>query len=107
MTDLNALLYPELQGFAPASRGAALRRARRAPLDWIELAGLGLAVVAVAGLTRYAAAELDALARLSAAAANLVLAVPLLALAAGPFLLRRTRRALREALDGREARPAA
>ncbi len=70
----------------------------------MELAGLGFAVVGVALLTRYGVDGLALLERLSAATANFVLAVPLLAVAAGPFLWRRTRRALREELgDGRPA----
>jgi hypothetical protein len=95
MTLFTALIYPELERFSPDAREAALARARRRPLDGVELAGLGLSVVLVALLTRYGAAELDAIARLTAATANLVLAIPLLALVAGPFLWRRTRRALR------------
>jgi len=82
MTPLRTLLYPELEGFAPHDRAGALERARRQPFDWVELAGLGFGVVA-------------------AAAVDPAFAVPLLALAAVPFLWRRTRRALREELgDG-------
>lgn len=99
----STLLYPELARYAPETRAAALRKARRRPLDWIELAGLGLGVVIVALLTRYGVTELDVLARLSAAAANFLLAIPLLALVAGPVLWRRTRRALRE--DSRAGEP--
>ena len=101
MTPLRTLLYPELEGFAPQEREGALERARRQPFDWVELAGLGLGVVAAALLTRYGADGLAVLERLTAATANFVVAAPLLALAAGPFLWRRTRRALREELgDG-------
>ena len=105
MTALTTLLYPELAGFAPDERDRALERARRRPLDWVELAGLGFAVVGVALLTRYGVDGLALLERLSAATANFVLAVPLLAVAAGPFLWRRTRRALREELGGGRAAP--
>lgn len=94
----STLLYPELARFAPEARAAALRQARRMPLDWIELACLGLGVVVVALLTRYGVTELDVLARLSAAAANFLVAMPLIALVAGPILWRRTRRVLREDL---------
>ena len=82
MTALTTLLYPELAGFAPDERDRALERARRRPLDWVELAGLGFAVVGVALLTRYGVDGLALLERLSAATANFVLAVPLLAVAA-------------------------
>jgi len=98
MTTLHTLLYPELEGFSPDDRGRALQRARRQPFDWVELAGLGAGVVAVALLTRHGVDGLAILERLSAAAANFVVAIPLLAVAAGPFLWRRTRRALREEL---------
>jgi hypothetical protein len=101
MNPFRTLLYPELEGFAPKDRADALERARRQPFDWVELAGLGFGVVAVALLTRYGADGVAVLARLTAAAANFAVAAPLLALAAGPFLWRRTRRALREELgDG-------
>lgn len=101
MNNLRSLLYPELEGFAPHERAGALERARRQPLDWVELAGLGFGVVAAALFTRYGTDGLEVLERLAAATANFVVAVPLLALAAGPFLWRRTRRALREQLgDG-------
>jgi len=100
MTTLQSLLYPELEGFAPQDRAGALERARHRPFDWVELAGLGFGVVAAALLTRYGADGLAVLGRLTAATANFAVAVPLLALAAGPFLWRRTRRALREELDG-------
>lgn len=106
MDTLRTLLYPELEAFAPADRAGALERARRHPLDWVELAGLGVGVVVVALLTRYGAEGLAPAGRLSAAAANFVIALPLLAVAAGPFLWRRTRRALREE-RGTGARPAA
>jgi hypothetical protein len=100
MTTLRSLLYPELEGFAPEARALALARARRQPLDWMELAGLGAGVVAAALLTPYGAEALAILGRLPAGAASFVVAVPLLALAAGPALWHRTRRALREELGG-------
>lgn len=106
MAVLEQLMYPELEGFPPAARETALGRARRSPLDWIELAGLGLGVVAVALLTRYGTTELDALARLSSATANFVVAIPLLAVVAGPILWHRTRRALRDELAARGRGPA-
>ena len=98
MTVTGSLLYPELDSFAPEARRAALARARRTPLDWIELAGIATGVVAVTFLTRYGVDRLDFFGRLSAATASFVVAIPLLAVAAGPFLWRRTRRALREEL---------
>jgi hypothetical protein len=97
MDRLLTLLYPELEAYPPESRPEALRHARRQPLDWLELAGLGLAVVGVAFLTRYGVEGLAIGERLAAAWANFLVAAPLLALAAGPFLWRRTRRALKQA----------
>ncbi len=103
MTVIDSLLYPELGSLAPEARREALARARRMPLDWIELAGIAAGVVAATWLTRYGVDHLGLFERLSAATANFVVAIPLLAIAAGPFAWLRTRRALRDELAGRPA----
>lgn len=102
------LLYPELHRVAPERRARLLERARHEPFDWIELAGLGLAIVAVAWLAGRIAAVAPSVA--GAPMASALVAIPLVLVFAGPFYWRRTRRALsdeiaREALDPREAAP--
>ena len=83
---LAGLLHPELRLLPAPERSRALRAARRVPFDILELVGLAAAIVAAPSLLR----EVGALA-----------AVPLIAITAGPFLARRTRRGLRQHLGGR------
>ena len=92
MTVALSVLYPELCGFAPAQRAGALRAARRAPLDAVELLGIAAGLIVAMLLARYAMAG-------SPAAAQAAIALATLSAAAAPFLLRRTRRGLRRLLD--------
>jgi hypothetical protein len=96
-------LYPELRLFAPEERVSALEAARATPFDALELFGMAAGVVLVTALTRYAGTELDAMQRFAAGTLNFLIALPLLALAVGPFLVRRVRRGLRNALAKRHA----
>ena len=89
------LLLPELRSFSPDERGLALARAHETPADIAELVGMAFAVVAVAVLTQYSLLDAGALARFAATAVNFAVALPLMALAVGPFHLRRWRRGLR------------
>ena len=88
-------LYPDLGKVAPHHRGRAMQRAKSEPFDFLELACILAAVVAVTYLTRHSMKDPTAIDRLSAAAANFVVAVPQLLLLAGPFYIRRNRRGLR------------
>ena len=90
------VFYPELLRVPPDRRPALLTRARHEPFDWVELAGLGAAVVVVAWCSEAIGGEMGA-------AAAAVIAIPLVLACAGPFYWRRTRRAIREAL-ARDAR---
>lgn len=101
MARLDDLLYPRLAALPEGERPAALERARRTAFDVIELVGIALGLVVATAVTRYGAAELGPLERVGAAAANFILAVPLLALLVGPFLVRRVRRGLERELSGR------
>jgi hypothetical protein len=56
-------------------------------------------VVLVTALTRYAGGELDANQRFAVGTLNFLVALPMLALAVGPFFIRRIRRGLRAALS--------
>lgn len=108
MTSPSLLLYPELHRVAPDLRPEILDRARHQPFDWIELAGLGVAVVFVAWLSKAIAATVPGLAE--ASLASVLAGVPLVIACAGPFYWRRTRRALREEIerrvrDGRRSAP--
>ncbi|HEX9275369.1 MAG TPA: hypothetical protein VGA51_03090 [Casimicrobiaceae bacterium] len=88
-------LYPELRKFDPADRERALKKAKGAKLDWTEIMGMTLAVALTVFLTRYSATGFGLLERVGAALANLVVAIPLLLVLAGPFYVRRVRRGLR------------
>ncbi len=94
-------LYPELKEFAPKDRIDALRRAKEGSFDFVELAGIGIALVLVVTLTRYSVAGMGALQRIGAMLANFVVAIPLLVVFAGPFYVRRVRRGLREQIEKR------
>jgi hypothetical protein len=94
-------LYPELKRFSPKDRLDALRKAKEGPFDFVELAGIGVALVLVVTLTRYSVAEMGALQRIGAMLANFLVAIPLLVVFAGPFYVRRVRRGLREQIEKR------
>lgn len=91
-----ALVLPEVLKIAPAQRTAALRAAREARLDLIELLGMAAGLLLVTWLTRYTLDGVPLMSRIEAALANFVVAVPLLLVFVGPFHLRRMRRGLRE-----------
>jgi hypothetical protein len=94
-TRVRALLCPELAAIPEDRRDAAFARARQAPLDFVEWVGVLAGVAATVALTRYSADNPSPLGRVAAALANFSQAVILLAVLVGPFLIRRTRRALR------------
>ncbi|MCC4118037.1 hypothetical protein LLG90_22030 [Aromatoleum toluclasticum] len=87
------LIYPELTRIPQRERDAVLGSARATPFDGLELAAIALGLALTAGATRYVV--FDGLThRIEAFLANFLLAVPLLAVLAGPFFIRRTRRGL-------------
>ena len=96
-------LYPELRKFASSEQDSALRKAKDAKLDGFEIIGVTLAVGLTVALTRYSAAGMALIERIGAALANLVIAIPILMLLAGPFYVRRVRRGLKAQLGERSA----
>jgi hypothetical protein len=94
MKQLAELLYPELRALPPEQRERALGRAKEWPFDVVELLGMAAGLVLVTAFTRYGVDYLDVGGRFALAVLNFLVAIPLLALAAGPFLVRRTRRGL-------------
>ena len=92
--ELENLLYPELRPLGRQERARLLKKASETPLDFIEWLGILAALVIVAGVTRYGVLGLDLADRLAVALANFLIAVPLLVITAGPFLVRRKRRGL-------------
>lgn len=104
MNRLWPLLLPEIRQFPDAERDGALRSARGTALDVVELAGMAAALACVTGLTGYALPETSISTHMVAALLNVVIALPLLALALGPFHLRRLRRGLREQIERRGRR---
>lgn len=96
-------LLPELQRFARTDQDAALSRARRTPLDAIELVGMAIGLAVVTALTKVAAPEATAATRLALTLLNFAIAAPLLVLVLGPIHLRRLRRGLRQQLDRQDA----
>ena len=101
MNRLWPLLLPELRAFPTREQDSALRNARTTPLDVLELMSMAAGLVAVTALTRYALPADTVATRFSYAVWNFVVATPLLALALGPFHIRRLRRGLRKQLQDR------
>lgn len=95
MNSLLERLYPELAALPVRERESALREARDTPFDMLELLGMAAGLVLVTALTRYGSAGLDVAEQFGAAIVNFAIALPLLAIALAPFLVRRTRRGLR------------
>ena len=88
-------LYPELEQIAPHHRQRAMERARAEGFDSLEFVGILAALAAVTYLTRYGFAAPTPSDRFWALIVNFLVAIPLLALIAGPFYVRCYRRGLR------------
>jgi len=93
------VLYPEVRPYGRADRDRLLKKASETQLDTLEWLGILVGLVLVAGITRYSAAGLGLADRVAIAVANFIIALPLLVITGGPFLVRRTRRGLRSQLD--------
>jgi hypothetical protein len=92
------VLYPELRPYDRKERDRLLLAASKTPHDLVEWAGI-LAALAFAGyLTSHGAADFQMAQRFMLAVMNFFVAAGLLALTAGPFLVRRTLRGLRSHL---------
>lgn len=101
MEKLNHWLFPELRKIDSSEQRDELRKAKETPLDAVELIGLGMALLVTVSLTRYSAAGWGLAERFGAILANVVIAIPVLVVLAGPFYVRRTRRGLRTYLARR------
>jgi uncharacterized membrane protein YkgB len=92
------LLYPELRPYERKARDRLLQEASNTPHDLIEWLGILAALVFVGILTGYNAAGLGLAQRFVVVVMNFFVVLFVLALTAGPFLVRRTRRGLRSHL---------
>lgn len=101
MTWFDALLYPQLRSFPEKERQLALRNAKTTAFDVIELLGMALGLVLATALTRYHTGGLNHAERVTAFLLNFAVAVPLLVVLVGPFLVRRVRRGLEAELAKR------
>ena len=101
---VGVLLYPELASLPAHERTRALAQARKTDFDAMELLGLAFALIVATAVTRYSLIDAGFLHRLVVALLNFAVALPLIALCVGPFLLRRTRRGLRAYLAERQSR---
>jgi hypothetical protein len=90
------LLYPELQAYDHRERARLLREASKEPFDFLEWAGMLAALVFVVSVTRYSVAGFSLVDRFAVMLANFLVAIPLLVVTVGPFLVRRTRRGLQK-----------
>ncbi len=93
--EIENLLYPELRPYRRNDRTRLLRKASETPLDFIEWAGILAALVLVVSVTRYGVANFGLADRIAVGLVNFLVAILLLGVTAGPFLVRRTRRGLR------------
>jgi hypothetical protein len=93
------MLYPALLRVESHEQEQLLVRAREGNFDLVELAGICGALGLVALVTRYPIAGLTLSQWLGSIIANFVVAAVLLAVLAGPFLVRRTRRHLSRLLE--------
>ena len=90
------LLYPELLAYGRQDRARLLKEASKEPYDFLEWIGILAALVLVVSFTRYGVAGLGLAHRFAVAVAKFIVAVPLLVVTVGPFLVRRTRRGLQK-----------
>ena len=90
------LLYPELRAHDRKDRARLLQEASKEPFDFLEWAGMLAALVFVVSITRYSVAGFSLVDRFAVALANFLVAIPLLVVTVGPFLVRRTRRGLQK-----------
>ena len=90
------LLYPELQAHGRKDRARLLHEASKEPFDFLEWVGILAALVLVVSLTRYGIAGFSLVDRFAVMLANFLVAIPLLVVTVGPFLVRRTRRGLQK-----------
>jgi hypothetical protein len=104
MDALESLLYPQLNAFPPDERAGALKGARETSFDVVELIGIAAGLVLVTAITRYLLEIPSAAAGLLAALGNFAVALPLLIVFVGPFLVRRVRRGLDRELARRRPR---
>ena len=88
------VLYPELVTHVRTERTKLLQEASKEPFDFIETIGMLAALVIVVSVTRYSVAGFGLFDRIAVVLANFLMAVPLLGVTVGPFLVRRTRRGL-------------
>jgi hypothetical protein len=91
--------HPELRSLPESERLVVLERGRETPFDIVELIGMAAGLALVTAITSYSADGLSVSMRVATGIANMVIALPLLAVTLGPFLWRRTRRGVRAELD--------
>jgi hypothetical protein len=90
------LLYPELRTYGRKDRARLLQEASKEPFDFLEWAGMLAALVLVVSVTRYSVTGFSLVDRFAVMVANFLVAIPLLVVTVGPFLVRRTRRGLQK-----------
>lgn len=96
--DWQELIYPELKAFDREERQVALREARGSNFDSLESIAIVCSVVLASSVTGHwmPAITND---RFLSTVLTFVVAIPLIGIMAGGFMVRRTRRGLREKLD--------
>ena len=93
------ILCPELKQFPAGQRRSALDTAKGEALEFVELIGILMAIGLVTWFTRNVSAGVSTGGGFITGLLSFILAIPLLALSAGPFMVRRIRRGLRKRLN--------
>ena len=93
------ILCPELKQFPASERRSALETAKGEALEFIELIGILSAIALVTWVTGKISAGVSAGGGFIVGMLSFILAIPLLARSAGPFMVRRMRRGLRKRLN--------
>ena len=88
------VLYPELVTYGRTERTKLLQEASKEPFDFIETIGMWPRSSMSSVSRATASLEFGLVNRIAVALANFLMAVPLLVVTVGPFLVRRTRRGL-------------
>ena len=101
--DWRELMFPELKAFDKGERELVLRQAREDEFDSLEWIGIVASVVVatvIVGKLDLPGATGD---RFLSTLISFVVAIPLVGVTAGVFMLRRTRRGLRKRLQKRRS----
>ena len=101
--DWRELVFPELKAFKEPERARALREAREDEFDSLEWIGVVASVVVATLIVGKLDLPVATGERFFSTLLSFVVAIPLVGVTAGVFMVRRTRRGLRKRLQRRQS----